>query len=60
MLIVADSQSGFQSGRGCADVFFCARQLVEKAIIRIKAFLRFVDLLKAHDLVAQSAMWLVL
>ena len=59
--VVADSQCGFRSGRGCADMVFCARQLVEKAIEHnTKVFLLFVDLRKAYDLVPRSAMWLIL
>ena len=59
--VVADSQCGFRSGHGCADMVFCVRQLVEKAIEHnTKVFLLFVDLRKAYDLVPQSAMWLVL
>ena len=59
--VVADSQCGFRSGRGCADMVFCARQLVEKAIEHnTKVFLLFVDLHKAYDSVPRSAMWLAL
>ena len=29
--MLPDSQCGFRAGRGCADMIFCARQLVEKA-----------------------------
>jgi len=29
---VADSQCGFRAGRGCVDLVFCVRQLVEKTI----------------------------
>ena len=29
---VSDSQCGFRAGRGCVDMIFCVRQLVEKAI----------------------------
>ena len=48
--VVADSQCGFRSGRGCADMVFCACQLVEKAIEHnTKVFLLFVDLRKAYD-----------
>ena len=56
--VVADSQCGF---RGCADMVFCAPQLVEKAIEHnTKVFLLFVYLRKAYDSVPRSAMWLAL
>ena len=32
MDVLPDSQCGFRSGRGCIDMVFLARQLVEKAI----------------------------
>ena len=59
--VVTDSQCGFRSSRGCADMIFCARQLVEKAIEHnTKVFLFFIDLRKAYDSVPRSAMWLAL
>jgi len=30
--VLPDSQCGFRCGRGCTDMIFCARQLVEKTI----------------------------
>ena len=35
---VSDSQCGFRVGRGCVDMMFCVRQLVEKAIEHILKF----------------------
>ena len=32
MDVLPDSQGGFRSGRGCIDMVFLAKQLVEKAI----------------------------
>ena len=50
-----DSQCGFRSGRGCVDMIFCARQLVEKAREHnTKLFMLFVDLRKAYDFVPWS------
>jgi len=46
--VVADSQYGFWCNRGCMDMIFCARQLVEKTIEHdTKAFILFIDLKKA-------------
>ncbi len=30
--VLLDSQCGFRRGRGCVDMIFCARQLIEKAV----------------------------
>ena len=55
---VSDSQCGFRTGRGCVDMIFCVRQLVEKAIEHnTKLFLLFVDLRKAYDSVPRAALW---
>ena len=53
-----ESQCGFRKGRGCSDMIFVVRQLVEKASEhRSKLFLLFVDLRKAYDSVPRAAMW---
>ena len=53
-----DSQCGFRKGRGCVDMLYCARQLVEKTYEHnTKMFLLFVDLRKAYDSVPRQAMW---
>ena len=58
---VSDSQCGFRAGRGCVDMIFCVRQLVEKAIEHNnKLFLLFVDLRKAYDSVPRAALWCAL
>ena len=58
---VADSQCGFRAGRGCVDMVFCARQLVEKTIEhRSKIFLLFLDLRKAYDSVPRQELWCAL
>ena len=56
-----ESQSGFRKGRGCADMIFVARQLVEKARERGESlYVLFVDLRKAYDSVPRQALWKVL
>ena len=50
--VVTDSQCGFRSSRGCADMV--------TLISRPQYQLLFVDLRKAYDSVPQSAMWLAL
>ena len=48
--VLLDSQCGFQAGRGCNDMVFCAHQLVEKAREHnTTLYLLFVDLRKAYD-----------
>jgi len=45
-----ESQCGFRKGRGCTDMIFTVRQLVDKVIEHhTKQFLVFVDLKKAYD-----------
>ena len=56
-----ESQCGFRKGRGCSDMIFAVRQLVEKSWEhRTKAFFLFVDLRKAYDSVPREALWQVL
>ena len=56
--VVSDTQCGFRTGRGCVDMIFCVRQLVEKTIEHnSKIFLLFVDLHKAYDSVPRQALW---
>ena len=53
-----ESQCGFRKGRGCTDMIFTIRQLVEKAIEhQSKQFFLFIDLKKAYDSVPRRAMW---
>ena len=55
---VANSQCGFKAGRGCVDMVFCVRQLVEKTIEHhSQIFILFIDLLKAYDSVPRQALW---
>ena len=46
--VLPESQCGFRSGRGCVDMIFCGRQLIEKAIEHIR---------KAYDSVQCAASW---
>ena len=58
---LAESQCGFRRGRGCTDMIFCARQLIEKTLEHDDTlYLTFVDLRKAYDSVPPAAMWRVL
>ena len=55
--VVSDAQCGVRTGRGCVDMIFCVRQLIEKAIEHnTKIFLLFVDLCKAYDSVPRQAL----
>ena len=59
--ILPESQCGFRKGRGCVDMIFVARQLMEKAIEHGETlFVLFVDLKKAYDSVPRQALWKVL
>ena len=59
--ILPESQSGFRKGRGCADMIFVARQLVEKAREHGKSlYVLFVNLSKAYGSVPRQAIWKVL
>ena len=53
--VLPESQCGFRVGRGCSDMIFTVRQLLEKLYEhRAKIFLVFVDLKKA---VPRAALW---
>ena len=57
-VVLLDSQCGFRRGRGCVDMIFCARQIIEKSIEHdTKTFILFVDLRKAYDSVPRQALW---
>ena len=59
--ILPDSQCGFRKGRGCIDMVFMARQLVEKSIEHDSTlYALFIDLKKAYDSIPRAALWLVL
>ena len=59
--VLPESQCGFRKGRGCVDMIFTARQLVEKSREHdTPLFALFVDLRKAYDSIPRSALWQVL
>ena len=59
--ILPESQCGFRKRRGCVDMIYTARQLVEKCIEHDSAlFMLFVDLRKAYDSVPRSTLWQLL
>ena len=54
---LTESQCGFRKGRGCVDMIFCARQLIEKTLEHEETvYIVFVDLKKAYDSVPREAM----
>ena len=56
--VLPESQCGYRKGRGCMDMVFTVRQLIEKSWEhRAKSFLTFIDLRKAYDSVPRDAMW---
>ena len=59
--VLPESQCGFRKMRGCVDMVFVARQLVEKTREHNDSlFVLFVDLKKAYNSVPRSALWCVL
>ena len=59
--ILSDSQCGFRQGRGCTDMIFVVRQLVEKTLEHdYSLFILSVNLRKAYDSVPRNALWKVL
>ena len=59
--VLPESQCGFRKGRGCVDMLFVARQLVEKSREHDNSlFIAFFDLRKAYDSVPRPALWSVL
>ena len=60
-MTLPDSQCGFRHGRGCSDMIFSVRQIIEKVHEHhTKCFLIFIDLRKAYDSVPREALWVVL
>ena len=56
-----ESQCGFRSGRGTADMIFAARQLQEKCIEQHQdLYMTFVDLTKAFDTVSRAGLWKIM
>ena len=55
------SRCGFGKGRGCIDMAFVARQLIEMSSERDSQLsMLFIDLKKAYDSIPCVALWLVL
>lgn len=53
-----DSQCGFRVGRGCSDMVFSVRQVIEKLHEHSsKGFAVFINLRKAYDSVPREALW---
>jgi len=56
-----ESQCGFRKGRGCMDMIFTIRQVVEKSWEHItKCYFTFIDLKKAYGSVLREALWMIL
>ena len=56
--VLPETQCGFRKGRGCIDMIFAARQLIEKTREHADSlFTLFVDLKKAYDSVPRQALW---
>jgi len=59
--IIPESQCGFRSGRGTADMIFTARQIQEKCREQHQdLFMVFIDLTKAFDTVSRPGLWMIL
>ena len=59
--VLPESQCGFRKGRGCTDMIYAVRQLVEKSWEhQAKVWLVFIDLKKAYDSVPREALWMAL
>ena len=48
--VLPESQCGFKKGRGCADMIFASRQLVEKCKEHDDSLFILIDLKKGYDL----------
>ena len=60
-VLLPESQCGFRSGRGTADMIFAVRQLQEKCQEQNQAlYLTFVDLTKAFDTVCRDGLWAIM
>ena len=59
--MLPESQNGFRKSRGCCDMIFATRQLMEKTREHEDSlFTLFVDLRKAYNSVPRQALWRVL
>ena len=56
-----ENQGGFRSGRGCVDMIFCLRILMEKCIeFQLPALAIFIDFKAAFDSIHRPTMWHIL
>ena len=56
--VIPESQCGFCSGRGTADMIFTARQIQEKCREQqVDLYMIFIDLTKAFDTVHRNGLW---
>ena len=59
--VLPDSQCGFRKGRGCNDMVFVARQLIEKSVEHDDQLcVLFVDLRQAYDSIPRTSLWSIL
>ena len=59
--ILPESQAGVRRGRGCMDMIFVVRQLIEKSIEHDSPLCAlFIDLRKAYDSIPRPALWTLL
>ena len=59
--LLPESQSGFRRGRGCMNMVFVTRQMIEKSFEHAcPLYALLVDLRKAYDSIPRLALWLLL
>ena len=59
--MLPESQGGFRKGRGCCDMIFITRQLMEKTRKHGDLlFTLFLDIKKAYDSAPRQSLWQVL
>ena len=59
--ILPETQCGFRSGRGTADMIFTLRMALEVARAKhVPRYALFVDLMKAYDSVSRASMWQIM
>ena len=56
--ILRPNQAGFRKGRGCMDMVFVLRRLIEESVeFKKQLYVNFVDFEKAFDSVFREALW---
>ena len=59
--VLRQNQAGFRKGRGCMDMVFVLRKLIEESVeFKKELYVNFVDFEKAFDSVFRQALWKVL